>query len=70
MQLNKRRQIEPEAASSDWNVCPKCGYQPTHEDDVLLVRGDCPRCGLKKIASHVPEEPEPVPAPLYEDSII
>jgi len=60
---------QPGAASSEWNVCPKCGYQPAREDDVLLVRGDCPRCGLKKVPSHVPEEPEPVPAPLYEDSL-
>jgi hypothetical protein len=60
---------QPAAASSDWIVCPKCGYQPAREDDVLLVRGDCPRCGLKKVQSHVPEEPEPVPAPLYEDSL-
>lgn len=59
----------PDAASSEWNVCPKCGYQPASEDDVLLVRGDCPRCGLKKVQSHVPEETEPVPAPLYEDSL-
>jgi len=60
---------QPGAGSSEWNVCPKCGYQPAREDDVLLVRGDCPRCGLKKVPSHVPEEPEPVPAPLYEDSL-
>ncbi len=28
-------------------VCPKCGYRPTSSEDVLLVRGDCPRCGLR-----------------------
>jgi hypothetical protein len=28
-------------------ACPKCGYQPTSSHDVLLVRGDCPRCGLR-----------------------
>jgi hypothetical protein len=27
--------------------CPKCGYLPTSAEDVLLVRGDCPRCGLR-----------------------
>ncbi|MFH0823500.1 MAG: hypothetical protein V2B18_12170 [Pseudomonadota bacterium] len=26
--------------------CPRCGYKPKNEDDVLLVRGDCPKCGL------------------------
>ena len=54
---------QPSAASSEWNVCPKCGYEPAREDDVLLVRGDCPRCGLKKVPSHIAEEPEPDPAP-------
>jgi hypothetical protein len=28
-------------------VCPKCGYSPTSANDVLLTRGDCPRCGLR-----------------------
>jgi hypothetical protein len=28
-------------------VCPKCGYTPISASDVLLVRGDCPRCGLR-----------------------
>jgi len=27
-------------------VCPKCGYTATNSEDVLIVRGDCPRCGL------------------------
>jgi len=27
-------------------VCPRCGYAPSRPDDVLLLRGDCPRCGL------------------------
>ncbi|MEW6138536.1 MAG: RDD family protein [Thermodesulfobacteriota bacterium] len=27
-------------------VCPRCGYTPSKADDVILVRGDCPRCGL------------------------
>ncbi len=26
--------------------CPRCGYEPKTDDDVLLVRGDCPKCGL------------------------
>jgi hypothetical protein len=60
---------QPGAASSEWNVCPKCGYQPAREDDVLLVRGDCPRCGLKKVPKHVSEEPEPIPAPRYKRSL-
>ncbi|MBI5571054.1 MAG: hypothetical protein HY914_14010 [Desulfomonile tiedjei] len=28
-------------------TCPKCGYVAYSEQDVLLVRGDCPRCGLR-----------------------
>lgn len=58
---------QQEPASSECNICPKCGYQPAREDDVLLVRGDCPRCGLKKAPSHFPEEPEPVPGPLHKN---
>ncbi|MBM3302945.1 MAG: hypothetical protein FJY85_23740, partial [Deltaproteobacteria bacterium] len=27
-------------------ICPRCGYQASREDDVMLVRGDCPKCGL------------------------
>ena len=27
-------------------VCPRCGYKPSSADDVLAIRGDCPRCGL------------------------
>ncbi|MFH1114819.1 MAG: RDD family protein [Pseudomonadota bacterium] len=26
--------------------CPRCGYHAKSDDDVLLVRGDCPKCGL------------------------
>jgi hypothetical protein len=59
---------QPEAHSIDPNVCPKCGYEPTGEDDVLLVRGDCPRCGLK-VVNDVPDEPERVVPSLYEDSL-
>jgi hypothetical protein len=34
-------------SAADTLVCPKCGYAPTSQEDVLLVRGDCPRCGLR-----------------------
>lgn len=27
-------------------VCPRCGYKPSKPDDVILVRGDCPKCGI------------------------
>lgn len=27
-------------------VCPRCGYEAASEEDVLMVRGDCPKCGL------------------------
>lgn len=46
--------IEPETqpaaelpyAHAGPNTCPRCGYEATGDDDVLMVRGDCPRCGL------------------------
>jgi hypothetical protein len=31
---------------SEVTSCPRCKYKPLSEDDVMLVRGDCPRCGL------------------------
>lgn len=49
---------EPEAASpaddpvaagyavAAFEPCPRCGYVPANEDDVMIVRGDCPKCGL------------------------
>lgn len=60
--------VEPKALSTSLNVCPKCGYQPIREDDVFLIRGDCPRCGLK-VAKDVTEEPEQVSPLLYEDAL-
>ena len=59
---------EPEHPSSDRNLCPKCGYQPTREDDVLLVRGDCPRCGLK-VAAYLDEESDEAPG-LVEELVL
>jgi hypothetical protein len=37
---------EPSTREAPEIQCPKCGYQPCNEYDVLLIRGDCPRCGL------------------------
>ena len=37
---------EPPAPEAPGIRCPRCGYEPKSEEDVLLVRGDCPRCGL------------------------
>lgn len=34
------------SSEEERTVCPRCGYEPTSEYDVLVVRGDCPRCGL------------------------
>jgi rubrerythrin len=28
------------------DVCPKCGYEPESAQDELLLRGECPRCGV------------------------
>lgn len=36
-------------------LCPRCGYRPTSEMDVLVVRGDCPKCGFQV---RKPEESE------------
>jgi hypothetical protein len=33
-------------AHAGGNTCPRCGYVAADDDDVLMVRGDCPRCGL------------------------
>jgi hypothetical protein len=47
-----KAEIEPTPPSelpyayADGNTCPRCGYEATGDDDVLMVRGDCPRCGL------------------------
>jgi hypothetical protein len=59
---------QPEVHSSTPHVCPKCGYQPGRDDDVLLVRGDCPRCGLK-VVSDLPEEPDETFQSLHSDSL-
>lgn len=57
--------VEQEPDSGDRSICPKCGYQPTREDDVLLVRGDCPRCGLR-VAAPLDEEPDKAPVLVGE----
>ncbi len=47
-----KAEIEPKPTSElpyahvGGNTCPRCGYEATGDDDVLMVRGDCPRCGL------------------------
>jgi len=28
------------------NICPKCKYQATKPHDTLILKGECPRCGL------------------------
>ncbi|AFM26630.1 hypothetical protein [Desulfomonile tiedjei] len=41
--------------------CPRCGYSAEREDDVMFVRGDCPRCGLlvrKELAHAIQEDDE------------
>lgn len=49
---------ETDAAPSTATACPKCGYTPTSPEDVLLVRGDCPKCGLRVRHDLVIEEEE------------
>jgi hypothetical protein len=41
--------------------CSRCGYSAEKEDDVMIVRGDCPRCGLlvrKELAHAFQDEVE------------
>jgi hypothetical protein len=38
--------------------CPRCGYEPKTDDDVLLVRGDCPKCGLMVNKPESAEQPD------------
>ena len=45
-ELLDRAQHRPQPAVEHGLVCPRCGYEPTSDEDVLVVRGDCPRCGL------------------------
>ncbi len=59
---------EPKAAWNDTNLCPKCGYTATREDDVLLIRGDCPRCGLQ-VVTRPAEHPDRVSAILNKDPL-
>lgn len=49
---------EPDLHREQSTSCPKCGYIPATQDDVLLVRGDCPRCGLRVRSDLVIEEEE------------
>ncbi|MDQ7781293.1 MAG: RDD family protein [Desulfomonilaceae bacterium] len=39
-------------------TCPRCGYEPKTEADVLLVRGDCPTCGLIVTRPEGVEQPD------------
>lgn len=39
-------------------ACTRCGYEPKTDDDVLLVRGDCPKCGLIVKRPESTEQPD------------
>ncbi len=41
-----RRPSESPEPSKALGVCSRCGYEATTDNDVLVVRGDCPKCGL------------------------
>jgi hypothetical protein len=60
-------QYESKSASSHEMICPRCGYTPKSEEDVLAIRGDCPRCGLlvrkdARIDSFTSDETESIKA--------
>ncbi|MGB6065250.1 MAG: hypothetical protein WBG50_10600 [Desulfomonilaceae bacterium] len=54
--VDQSRDDEPQAVSNGTSICPRCGYTATREDDVLLIRGDCPRCGLQVVTR--PADPQ------------
>ncbi len=49
-------------------TCPRCNYQAASDEDVMLLRGDCPRCGLmvNRPAAEVLDERPFVPADLED----
>ena len=53
-----RAAAESKTPSGEAIVCPKCGYTPSSSEDVIVVRGDCPRCGLRVRKDLVIEESE------------
>jgi len=59
-----RAQYGPQPAVAHELVCPRCGYEPTSDEDVLVIRGDCPRCGLlvkRDARSLISDDSESIP---------
>jgi hypothetical protein len=56
--------VPSDPSSTDRVTCPRCGYEPRSSQDVLLVRGDCPKCGLivKKPDDGEPRDASPASA--------
>jgi ribosomal protein S27AE len=46
---------QPDAPVTPFEPCPRCGYVPAREDDVMIVRGDCPKCGFMVKGNVIPE---------------
>jgi uncharacterized membrane protein (DUF485 family) len=67
--LDQTLPSQSEASSSDVSACPKCGYLPTGEGDALLIRGECPRCGLK-VVSRIAEDPESESRALLDEDFL
>lgn len=44
--VEETRHHVADQGATEVTACPRCGYKAQSEDDVMLVRGDCPRCGL------------------------
>lgn len=60
----KKPFVRPPATSDGAleTVCPKCGYEAASDTDIMVVRGDCPRCGLlvnPSLREVVEDEPVP-----------
>lgn len=54
-------------APSSAVTCPNCGYQATSDNDVLVVRGDCPKCG--RVVRTPRETPAIPPGAGPDDSV-
>ncbi len=60
----RRAQLRPQPTPAHELVCPRCGHKPTSDEDVLVIRGDCPRCGLlvkRDARSLISDDSESIP---------
>lgn len=51
------------------NTCPKCKYQATKPHDTLILKGECPRCGLILSKFQQQDSTAEAPAPREQQDI-